>query len=149
MTSDPDLALALEFLHSQHVLVLSTSGPLGEALNAPLFYVIGDGWRLYWLSSPRSQHSTRIKGAEVAVAVFHPGKDWREIRGVQMRGSAYPVRSAGERIRILDHYRQRFSLDVDFAAVIARSRLYRFEPAWLRYIDNSRGFGFKREFTLP
>ncbi|MBI4890381.1 MAG: pyridoxamine 5'-phosphate oxidase family protein [Acidobacteria bacterium] len=149
MTSDPDLALALEFLHSQHVLVLSTSGPRGEALNAPLFYVLGEGWRIYWLSSPRSQHSLRLKAAEVAVAVFHPGKDWREIRGVQMRGAARTVRPSAAKARILEQYRRRFSLGVEFAAIIATSRLYCFEPAWLRYIDNSRSFGFKREFSLP
>jgi hypothetical protein len=33
-------------------------------------------------------------------------------------------------------------------AAMTRSRLYVFEPSWVRYIDNSRRFGYRFEVRL-
>jgi uncharacterized protein YhbP (UPF0306 family) len=38
-------------------------------------------------------------------------------------------------------------LGTAFKAVQARSRLYEFQPAWIRYLDNSIRFGYKFEFA--
>lgn len=149
--TDREAAAAL--IASGHTLVLATVTAAGEPHSAPLYYLPGEDFRLYWLSSPRSAHSRALaRGA--SVSVFQPGDvergiDWRGIRGVQMWGAARAVRGWREKARILEQYRQRFSLGAEFAPVIARTRLYVFEPARLRYIDNSRGFGYRAELALP
>ena len=56
---------------------------------------------------------------------------------------------AGRRRRaIAEAYVERFRLGTLFQAAMVRSRLFVFHPRWVRYIDNSRGFGFKFELDL-
>jgi uncharacterized protein YhbP (UPF0306 family) len=131
-------------------MVLATVSDAGEPVATPLFYVCGSGWSLYWLSSPDSRHSRNLGvHPRVAVTIFAEVSDWREIRGVQMEGVAAEVRDAGERAMILDAYRRRFALRSDLDAAIARTSMYVFQPEWVRYVDNSRGFGFREEMRLP
>jgi hypothetical protein len=143
-----DRQAAEELLRSQHTLVLATVNQDGSPHNTPLFYIVGEGLRLYWLSSHKSPHSLNLKNGPVSVAIFQPASGWRAIRGAQMRGPAQAVRGLREKAEVLARYQREFALGPEFAAVIARSRLYVFEPAWVRYIDNSRGFGYRSEFSV-
>ena len=43
---------------------------------------------------------------------------------------------------------ERFGLNEVLRAAMTRSRLYVFEPNWVRYIDNSRRFGYKFEVRI-
>jgi len=45
--------------------------------------------------------------------------------------------------------RERFQPSDSFRAVMAKSSPYVFQPRWIRYIDNTRRFGFKFEIGLP
>ena len=84
-----------------------------------------------------------------AVTIYRHTDSWREIQGVQMRGRAVRVASRTERGEVMAQYTERFRLGTMFELAMAGSRLYRFEPAWLRYIDNAKRFGYKFELTLP
>ena len=140
MTS-PDLVSDL--LKSESTLTLATCGPDGAPCAAPLFY-LPDGHQLYWFSSARSAHSRNLKrDPRASVTVYAATADWRKIRGVQMQGSARPVADRELRRTIAAAYAERFHLGRLFQALMARSRLYCFEPCSIRYIDNTRGFGFK------
>jgi uncharacterized protein YhbP (UPF0306 family) len=138
----------LAFLAEQSTLVLSTVNEHGVAQSAPLFYLLAEQpGMLCWLSSPDSDHSINIsRNAQCSAAVFRATDDWTRIAGVQMTGYAAAV-SAEEREPILARYCERFSLDETLSAVISKSTLYAFRPAWIRYIDNSRGFGWKLELS--
>lgn len=138
---------ARELLLSQHTLVLATTAESGAPHSAPLYYIAGEGFRVYWLSSPRSAHSRALRRG-ASVSVYAPPAHWREIRGLQMWGEAHVVRGLREKARVLDEYRRRFGLGAEFAPLIARTRLYVFEPRRVRYIDNARGFGYKAEIGL-
>jgi nitroimidazol reductase NimA-like FMN-containing flavoprotein (pyridoxamine 5'-phosphate oxidase superfamily) len=141
------IAQAAELVAAETTLVLATAGAGGPAA-APLFYW-PEGLALYWLSSPESRHSRNLAGEpRAAVAVYASVRDWRDIRGVQMEGTASPVADSGERERVLAAYRKRFSLDAALDTVIARSVLFVFRPAWVRVVDNSKGFGYRMEATL-
>ena len=125
-----------------------------------MFYAADDRFRLYFLSSPTSRHSQNIaRDGRVAVTVQADGQAWQEIRGLQIEGTANEVRGAGELAQALATFARRF----DFAAgllagaadgpaalrgPIAGSRFYVVQPAWIRMIDNTQGFGHKEEFTL-
>jgi hypothetical protein len=53
-----------------------------------------------------------------------------------------------ERRTVADAYAERFRLGTLLRAAMSRSTLYRFEPSWLRYIDNSKRFGYTREISI-
>lgn len=143
--TDGEAARAL--LESQHTLVLATVGEDGAPRSAPLYYIPGTGFRLYWMSSPRSAHSRALKRG-ASVSIFAPSEHWRAIRGLQMWGEARAVRGLREKAQVLERYRRHFGLGAEFAPLLSRTRLYVFEPRRVRYIDNSRGFGHKAEIEL-
>jgi uncharacterized protein YhbP (UPF0306 family) len=137
-----------ELLRSQNTLTLATSAAGCAPRSAPLFYLPGDGLRLYWFSSASSEHSRILKAnPAAAVTVYRPAEGWREIRGVQMRGTVSAV-TGPSRLPIERAYAEHFHLGKFLQAAVSRSRLYVFEPSWARYIDNSRRFGYRFEVRL-
>jgi uncharacterized protein YhbP (UPF0306 family) len=144
-----ELELAARLLRSQSTLSLSTVTAEGGPRAVPLFYLPGENLRLYWFSSASSGHSHDLKrNAAAAVAIYRPAEHWRAIRGVQMRGTVSIVTVPAERRAVADAYVERFRLDTLLRAAMSRSTLYRFEPSWLRYIDNSNRFGYTREISI-
>jgi len=136
-------------LKSQTTLSLVTISEDGSPQIAPLFYFAGEALHLYWLSAASSRHSRNLKRSPAAaVTIYRPATEWKEIRGVQMRGAASVVKSRVERRQIVEAYAARFHLGPLFRDRIARSRLYRFQPDWVRYLDNTARFGYKFEFTV-
>ncbi len=143
------LGRVTELLRSQSTLALSTA-PDGEPRTTPLFYIVDEDLRLYWFSSASSEHSRTLRGnPEAAVAVYRPTADWRKIQGVQMRGMASAILDRDRRRAISAVYCERFGLGRTFKAAMARTRLYVFEPRWIRYIDNTKRFGYRFEIRLP
>ncbi|MDR3717847.1 MAG: pyridoxamine 5'-phosphate oxidase family protein [Bryobacteraceae bacterium] len=141
--------LVAALLNSQTTLALATVAEDGSPHIAPLFYLAGEALDLCWLSSASSVHSRNLKrNPAAAVAVYSPAASWREIRGVQMRGPVTVVHERAERHRIVEAYVERFQLGALFRARIARSRIYRFQPEWIRYLDNTAHFGYKFELTI-
>lgn len=148
MNLDAKKAIVRDFLHAQSTLVLSTVGEQGIAHSTPLFYVVADNLRLYWVSSDSSAHCNHIRThPQAGVSVHNATSNWREIVGVQMRGLVL-VASPDEREPILKRYEERFKIGALFSVALSTSTLYAFRPAWVRYIDNSQGFGYKFEFEL-
>lgn len=64
-----------------------------------------------------------------------------------MRGTAAVVSDAGIRRTVVEAYVKRFRLRKPLQQVISQSALYCFQPEWVRYLDNSRGFGFQFEIS--
>ena len=140
--------LIANLLAAQTTLSLATVTPDGAPRVTPLFYLPQE-LRLYWFSSPSSDHSRYLAAqATCAVTVYAPATGWKEIRGVQMRGEASRVSDPEIRSKITAQYTSRFQLSRLFQPLIAKSALYCFEPHWLRYLDNSRRFGYKCELSL-
>ncbi|MEJ5369108.1 MAG: pyridoxamine 5'-phosphate oxidase family protein [Bryobacteraceae bacterium] len=138
---------AAALLDSQWTMVLGVTLDSGAAHCAPLYFVRGEGFTLYWLSSPESLHSRVIAaGAPVSASVFRPSRQWNELRGLQIRGAARPVR---KHRALIEKYKSKFSLGAELDPVISRSRLYCLEPRWMRLIDNRRGFGWNQEWEFP
>lgn len=139
-----DLARLLD---REWTMVLAVSLPGGGSHSAPVYFVRGEGFSLYWLSSGDSLHSREIERTGLAsAAVFHRSAKWTELRGVQLRGTASRVRKSRA---LIEKYKAKFRLGGELDLVISRSRLYRLEPRWMRLIDNRRGFGWNQEWELP
>ena len=142
--------LVARLLQQQSTLALATTSADGTPRIAPLFYLTGDALRLFWFSSAASRHSRNLKrDPAAAVAIYRPTQQWREISGVQMRGSVSVVRDRARRSAIAAAYSAHFQLGTAFQAVQARSRLYEFQPSWIRYLNNSIRFGYRFEFSPP
>jgi len=137
-------------LKSQSTMVISTSDPVDGPHATPLFYLTGNEFELYWFSSPSSVHSRNVANApEASVAIYASTDQWQQIRGVQMRGTVQKVTQRTRRREISKAYCTRFDLGLVFRAVMIKSSLYIFRPCWVRYLDNTRRFGFKFETDLP
>jgi uncharacterized protein YhbP (UPF0306 family) len=111
----------LRFLSQRSTLTLATADEAGQPYAASLYFVHDDGLRLYFFSSPESRHTRHLLNRpEVAVTIHGEPWDWRTIQGLQLTGRADP----------------------------AHARLYRITPRWVRWIDNTRGFGYRVEWRL-
>jgi uncharacterized protein YhbP (UPF0306 family) len=136
-------------LRGESTLVLATVDERGEPCVAPLFYIVGDQLSLFWFSSPLSLHSRNLKRApRASAAVFRHAESWKGIRGVQLRGSVTVITENMRRRALMKMYCKRFQLGAAFRLAIGRCKLYELRPDFLRYIDNSKGFGYKFDLTL-
>jgi uncharacterized protein YhbP (UPF0306 family) len=145
--SQKRVAAVEALLANQSTLSLATIEDDGSPRVTPLFYV-ADGLRLYWFSSSGSAHSRNlVKRPEVFAAVYPCTDAWKEIRGLQMRGSAAAVKDRKPRMAVTEIYRERFRLGGVFNAVLSRSTLYEFLPVWVRCVDNSHRLGYRFEIT--
>ena len=143
------LELIGALLRGQSTLSLATVDAQGMACVAPLFYIADEDLTLYWLSSPSSEHSVNLlREPRAAATVYRDTDNWKKICGVQMRGVVTQVVYTEERKLLVDRYCQRFQLGTVLRLAISQSTLYAFRPAWIRYIDNARHFGYKFETTL-
>ena len=148
----PDLRLAIRsLLQAESALTLAVTTPEGVPHAAAVFFLPSEDENsldLYWLSSRSSLHSLAIAAhPQAAITLHRPTFDWQQIAGLQMRGLCSIVEGRERKIQ-LPRYTKRFHLGTVLSLAIRQSTLYRFRPAWLRFSDNNRGFGWKREFDL-
>jgi uncharacterized protein YhbP (UPF0306 family) len=140
-------------LLSVAAMTLATSGPDGQPFAAPVYFAadLADGpLRLYFFSDPDSQHGRNLKRDPRLAAAFYPeSDDWREIRGVQLRGEARPVPSGAAWDLGWRCYADKFPFVEGLKLIVARNTLYCVKPDWVRVVDNRRGFGFKEEWSRP
>ena len=137
------------FVRAANTLALATTAEDGAPRLAPLFYVADGDLRLYWFSKPQSEHSRNLRrNSAAAVTIFRETREWQRIQGVQMTGSARVVRAGGRRAEMTRAFRERFALGPEFDRALDGHNLYCFTPAWVRWIDNTRGFGFRQEATV-
>lgn len=137
-------------LREHHVMSLATSGPDGP-WSAAVFYA-SDGLTLYFLSAPASRHVRDIEAHGRAAASIHRDvDDWRQIRGVQLEGTAQRIEGV-ERAAALARYAGKFPLVAqlssaprEIAAAMSRVQWYRLSPRRVRLVDNALGFGHREE----
>jgi len=115
---------------------------------AAAVYFAPDGLDLIFYSSASSRHCRDLALNPACAAEAHPdAASWREIRGIQMEGTAIPVSGSAGKARALACYLAKFP----FAKELMRSPRemgklaagavpYRFRPWLIRYQDNSLGF---------
>jgi len=136
-------------LREETTLALATADERGEPCIAPLFYLAGPALSLFWLSSRKSLHSRNlIRSPRASATVYHSAERWKQIRGVQMRGSVAVVTDPARRKALVKLYCERFQLGTLLRLAIGQCDLYEFRPDFFRYIDNTEHFGYKFEVSL-
>lgn len=142
------------FLGAQHVMSIATTGADGPGCAAVFYAIDADGSMLF-VSDPASRHGADLAVNPACAAEVHAdARDWRAIRGAQLRGDARPVSDAA-RAAARGRYLARFAdlsaqladpAHAKLAERFARATFYRFVPAWARLIDNARGFAARDEY---
>ncbi len=147
------------FLDSHTTMTLATSGDDGPSA-AALFFAHDPDLNLYFISDKNTRHAAHIEqDSEVGVAINGQHEDWFDIRGLQIKGVASIVRP-GLRDKALKTYLEKFpTLDRLFtspsseqerriARAFGTSPFFQVRPKWIRFIDNSKAFGHREEFSL-
>jgi uncharacterized protein YhbP (UPF0306 family) len=141
-----DIGEVAAFLQSQSTMTLATVDEAGAPRATPLFYYTGDDLNLYWVSSPSGAHSQDVlRTSAASAAIYAATEEWKEIRGVQMNGTVHVIGDAKERTRLLKKYSERFLLNAALRLALTTHTLYRISPSWVRFLDNSVHFAYKRE----
>jgi uncharacterized protein YhbP (UPF0306 family) len=131
-------------------MTLATTGLGGESHAAAVYFAADPDLRLYFFSDPQSQHGRDLSAEpRAAVSFYPPTQDWQDIRGVQMRGEVRLLEAGPEWQAGWLEYVTKFPFVRELKAVVAQNSMYVFTPSWVRLVDNTRGFGFKQEWTLP
>lgn len=145
-----DHAIVADFLRAHSTFTLATLSDDGTPHSTPLFYIANENLELYWLSSGASGHSMHLAvRSNVSAAIYSETDEWEKIRGVQLWGTAGVVQESNLRKEIVKAYTERFHLGTIFRLAIVACNLYCFTPTRVRYLDNSKHFGYKREWILP
>lgn len=105
--------------------------------------------RFYFLSSPNASHIQHIlRQPAVALTAYAPIRMWQRVRGIQMQGVCRPLPS--------DQFAEAWAIYVNKYPHINEVRehvqtlqFYRITPDTLRWIDNSRHFGFRVDLKFP
>jgi hypothetical protein len=113
------------------------------------------GYDFVFYSSPDSRHCRNLAvNPACAVTVHAPAATWREIRGLQMEGTAAAA-SADETAQIVTAYFEKFPFArelmrdrADAAAVFFKARPYVFRPTRICYLDNTLRVGTRFSLAL-
>ncbi len=139
---------AQELIRDQRVMVLATCEPAAPWC-APVYFVYTEAGFCFF-SSPRSEHIRHIEAVSAAAAsIFSDSGQWRQIRGLQMRGTVHKVDKIGERLKVTARFIRKFPFTKDFLQggpgaapeLSRRVKLYSFLPSEVYLVDNSTAFG--------
>lgn len=134
---------ALEILAETNSCTLATVEEDGSPRATPMFFAFDDQLRIYFLSDPKTVHvANLLRDSRVAMGFYPEVAGWKEIRGLQMKGSAEVIPDL-ELDQAWETYQARFPFLSEIPEAVEVSVLYRFEPQWVRIIDNRRGFAFQ------
>lgn len=142
--------LPITELLSTSTMTLATTGLTGETHAAPVYFVADADLHLYFFSDPESQHGQDVIHQPAAAVAFYPECfSWEDIRGVQMRGEVHLMEPGAGWQRAWKLYQSKFPFVSALKEIVTQNAMYIFTPNWIRWVDNQRGFGYKREWTLP
>jgi uncharacterized protein YhbP (UPF0306 family) len=140
------------FLSAWPTASLATIDAYGDPHAANVMFALDADWHLYFVSSPDSAHSQHIaRQPAVAMTIYAHVDEPSQIHGVQLHGVCEQVTDDHERQHAWQVYARRFPFVAANPAMTQRVKkecFYRVTPAWVRWIDNRRGFGFKVERYL-
>jgi uncharacterized protein YhbP (UPF0306 family) len=143
-----DISPIRALLAETSTLTLSTIDPDGTPRATPVFFAFDDQATLIFLSDRDTPHCRNLERQPAVAAALYPEvSEWRELRGLQIKGraSTFPT---SEQEAALAVFADRFPFVRDLEEVVSQSEVYRLRPSWVRLVDNRQGFGYKREWSL-
>ncbi|MFQ5828753.1 MAG: pyridoxamine 5'-phosphate oxidase family protein [Candidatus Methylomirabilia bacterium] len=145
----------VQYIKSHHVMTLATTAH-GRPWAAAVFYASKD-LTLLFVSEPDSRHCMDLRECRTVSAAIHENyENWREIRGLQLEGTAEPVPTR-ELASALAVYLAKFPFVKEFltpqglfrvAGRTLGARFYRLSPFRLLLLDNRKAFGHREELVV-
>lgn len=147
------------FLAAQTTLTLATVNADGTPHACDLFYAqVGNTF--YFLSDPKTRHVQNLtREPRVSATIHGTARGWQEIRGVQIVGVAARVDTRAERARAFTAYVRKYAFVRAMLprletlgrahATLGVVELYKIAPRWVRWIDNTRGWGYQHTIVEP
>ena len=134
-----------EFIEKHNTLTLATVKN-HDVCAAALFYVsVDNGSSLIFVSNPKSEHIKNLDYSQRCAATIQENNlDWENIKGIQIKGS---IEIADD--KYWENYLTTFeyiSKSETLSKAMKKVKLYKFDIDWARLIDNSKGFGNKKEY---
>jgi uncharacterized protein YhbP (UPF0306 family) len=147
MTLEQFEAAVKSLLDSVPAMTLATS--VDSQPWASDVYFAASGYELIFFSSPASRHSQNLVANSSCAATVHPSTaSWREIRGLQMEGTAEPITAVDATAQAILIYSAKFPFARDLMAnpfemgkKALNVKAHLFRPARIHYLDNALGFG--------
>ena len=126
----------VKFLKRHHVLTLATVSAEGEPYCANAFYAYdAERNRLIFTSDDSTRHAQdMITQSRVAASVVLETRIVGKVQGLQICGNA---------LRGDDDDRKAYIRRFPYAAAIGELHLWRIEPDFMKFTDNTLGFGKK------
>lgn len=145
-------ARVLEYLRARSVMTVATVGEEGPAA-AAVFYV-NEGADFYFLSAPHSRHCRNMASdPRVAITIHEDCAEWSAIQGVQLTALGREL-DGDERAAAQRSYAAKFpgvfspgAASGAIGRALLGIRWYELAASRLRFIDNSRGFGHRTEWS--
>lgn len=147
MTLDQFEAMVHSLLNAVPAMTLATSAD-GHPWAADVYFA-ATGYEFVFFSSPASRHSQNLLANPACAATVHPSAaSWREIKGLQMEGTAECVTGVEATARAFGVYVAKFPFARDLmsnpsemAKKALNVKAHVFRPGRIHYLDNALGFG--------
>ena len=164
-------ARVLDYIQRHNTMTIATCE--GNRPWAAAVFYTHRAFVFYYLSDPNSDHSRHVAAnPEVALAIHEDYRDWREIKGVQIQGTAAMVTDPSEiedawrlylaKYPFVENWLLRLARPLglgrlaraagdavgDLARRVGSVRFYRVAARRVLYTDNSMGFGHREELSL-
>lgn len=146
-----------KLIQNAHTMTIATASD-NNAWAAPVYYVTIKSL-FYFFSNPESRHikETRLSG-QAACAIYTQSASWEELCGIQMTGHITEVETVTDATAAIRVYVAKFPLIQSFFSNVKNlnlnsflskfnAKLYCFHPKLIYYMDNSIGFGHRKEIN--
>jgi len=140
------------YLENHYVMTLATIGDDGPWASA-VFY-LNTEFDIFFFTEMSTRHGRNLAtNPMVAGAIHEDYHDWRDIKGIQLRGEAAPVGPL-EKSRIVALFTRKFHsvnlflTNPKTAAILARARVFKLVPYEIWYLDNDKGFSTRQKLII-
>jgi uncharacterized protein YhbP (UPF0306 family) len=136
-----------KYLEEHNTMTLATVGKKSISAAAVFYAETKKYDSLLFVSSPKSEHITNsYVEKKCAATIQNDGLEWEIIKGLQLKGHLELAKDSE-----WDIYFEKFPYVKNnkiLAKPLEKVKLYKFIISWVRFIDNSKGFGNRLEFNL-
>ncbi|OIR23644.1 MAG: hypothetical protein BEU00_00180 [Marine Group III euryarchaeote CG-Epi3] len=134
-----------EFIQKHNTLTLATERN-HDVFAAAVFYVpVNNCKSLLFVSNPKSDHITNLEyNSKCAVTIQENNLNWEKIKGIQIKGEVVNAKEEYWKsyLNVFDY----ISSNKTLKKAMEKVTLYELKINWVRLIDNSKGFGNKKEY---
>ena len=128
-------------------MTIATVGEKTASAAAVFYAPIKESKSLIFVSNEKSEHIMNCtKNSTCAATIQEDGLDWDVIKGLQIKGK---ISLADEKYWTIYFKKYPYiKSDETLSKALEKVKLYELKIGWIRQIDNSKGFGNKKEYNL-